>query len=139
MLYLKDIEPEAAAAIACKVTFDKVFSPKPKSNLVQNVTDAIGQAIENECMMRYYERNVPGLAAYYQRELLPQVIGTHQKVKVVTTLMNVMMLNTGNVGVLPTARQTWWLVVGLHLRVSNWFMTRCAGRDARPQLCGAYT
>ncbi len=24
--YLKDLEPEAAAAIACKVTFDKVFS-----------------------------------------------------------------------------------------------------------------
>ena len=65
-----DIEPEAAAAIACKVVFDKVFSSKPKSSLVQNVTDSIGQAIENECMMRYYERNVPGLA-YHQRELLP--------------------------------------------------------------------
>jgi sugar-specific transcriptional regulator TrmB len=59
--YLKDLEPEAAAAIACKVTFDKVFSTKPKANLVSSVTDAIGQAIENECMMRYYETNVPGL------------------------------------------------------------------------------
>ena len=56
MLYLSNIEPDAAAAISCKVTFDKVFSPKPKSNLVQNVTDAIGTAVENECMMRYYER-----------------------------------------------------------------------------------
>ena len=70
--FLKDIEPEAAAAIACKVTFDKVFSPKPKSALVQNVTDSIGQAIENECMMRYYERTVPGFA-YHQRELLPSI------------------------------------------------------------------
>ena len=59
--YLADIEPEAAAAIACKVTFDKVFSNKPKANKVQNVTDAIGQAVENECMMRHYERKVPGL------------------------------------------------------------------------------
>ena len=50
--FLKDIDPDAAAAIACKVTFDKVFSSKPKSALVQNVTDSIGQAIENECMMR---------------------------------------------------------------------------------------
>ena len=50
--FLKDIEPEAAASIACKVTFDKVFSSKPRNSTVQNVTDAIGQAIENEC--RYY-------------------------------------------------------------------------------------
>ena len=30
--YLKTLEPEAAAAIACKITFDKVFSTKPKAN-----------------------------------------------------------------------------------------------------------
>ena len=59
--YLKDFEAEAAAAIACKLTFDKVFSTKPKANTVSSVTDAIGKAIENECMMRYYETNVPGL------------------------------------------------------------------------------
>ena len=86
--YLMDIEPEAAAAIACKVTFDKVFSPKPKSSLVQNVTDSIGQAIENECMMRYYERNVPGLLHTIKENYFHKSIGTHQKVKVVTTLMN---------------------------------------------------
>ena len=59
--YLQVLEPDAAAAIACKVTFDKVFSTKPKANLVSSVTDAIGQAIENECMMRHYEASVPGL------------------------------------------------------------------------------
>jgi len=59
--YLADIEPEVAAAIACKVTFDKVFSSKRKANQLQNVTDAIGKAVEDECMMRHYERNVPGL------------------------------------------------------------------------------
>ncbi len=51
--YLSGLEAEAAAAISCKVTFDKVFSTKPKSNLLQSVTDAIGQALENECMMRH--------------------------------------------------------------------------------------
>ena len=86
--YLTDIEPEAAAAIACKVTFDKVFSPKPKSALVQNVTDSIGQAIENECMMRYYERTVPGLLHTIKENYFHRSIGTHQKVKVVTTLMH---------------------------------------------------
>ena len=32
--YLKDVEPEAAACIASKVTFDKVFSYKEDSNLL---------------------------------------------------------------------------------------------------------
>ena len=86
--YLADIEPEAAAAIACKVTFDKVFSPKTRNALVQNVTDAIGQAIENECMMRHYERTVPGLLHTIKENYFHRSIGTHQKIKVVTTLMN---------------------------------------------------
>ena len=86
--YLADIEAEAAAAIACKVTFDKVFSSKPKANKVQNVTDAIGQAVENECMMRHYERKVPGLLHTIKENYFHRSIGTHQKVKVITTLMN---------------------------------------------------
>ena len=53
--YLNDLEPLAAAAIACKVTFDKVFSFKEGSNYATNVCDSIGHAIEDECPMRYYE------------------------------------------------------------------------------------
>ena len=86
--YLADIEAEAAAAIACKVTFDKVFSNKPKANQVQSVTEAIGQAVENECMMRHYERKVPGLLHTLKENYFHRSIGTHQKVKVITTLMN---------------------------------------------------
>ena len=86
--YLKNLEPEAAAAIACKVTFDKVFSTKPKANSVSSVTDAIGQAIENECMMRYYEANVPGLLHSLKENYWHKSIGTHQKVVVIRTLMN---------------------------------------------------
>ena len=122
--YLSDIEPEAAAAIACKVTFDKVFSPKPKSNLVQNVTDSIGAALENECMMRYYERNVPGLLKYIKDKYWHKSSGTHQKVKNVITLMN-------------RADVKHWQAWGIQLRIklggwlldcicesSHWFMTQ---------------
>ena len=86
--YLADIEPEAAAAIACKVTFDKVFATKKGASLVPNVTDAIGQAVENECMMRHYEAKVPGLLHTIKENYFHKSSGTHQKVKVITTLMN---------------------------------------------------
>jgi DNA-directed RNA polymerase len=86
--YLTDVEAEVAAAIACKVTFDTVFSTKPNSNKLQNVTDTIGQAVENECMMRHYERNVPGLLETLKKNYWHKSIGTHQKVVVIRTLMN---------------------------------------------------
>ena len=85
--YLADIEPEAAAAIACKVTFDKVFSSKRKANQLQNVTDAIGKAVEDECMIRHYERNVPGLLHTLKKNYWHRSIGTEQKVVVIKTLM----------------------------------------------------
>ena len=86
--YLTDVEAEVAAAIACKVTFDKVFGVKPASSQIQNVTDAIGAALEAECMMRHYEREVPGLLHTLQENYWHRSIGTHQKVKVISTLMN---------------------------------------------------
>jgi len=86
--YLADVEPEVAAAIASKVTFDKVFSPTPSQSKVQNVADAIGSALENECMMRHYERTVPGLLQTLKDNYWHKSIGTHQKVKVISTLMN---------------------------------------------------
>ena len=46
--YLADLEPLAAAAIACKLTFDKVFSIKEGSNQLVTVSESIGQAIEDE-------------------------------------------------------------------------------------------
>ena len=85
--FLRDIEPEAAATIACKVTFDTVFGTKPSSNQIQNVTDGIGTAIENEAMMRFYERNVPGLLKTLKDNYFHRSIGTHQKVVVIRTLM----------------------------------------------------
>ena len=85
--YLAGIEPEAAAAIACKVTFDKVFSSKQKANKLQNVTDAIGKAIEDECTIRHYEANCPGLLHVLKENYWHRAIGTEQKVVVIKTLM----------------------------------------------------
>ena len=86
--YVSKLEPLAAAAISCKVLFDKVFSHKRDSNLVQNVTDAIGIAIENECQMRYYEESAPGLLNVLKKQYWHKSIGTQQKITVIQTLMN---------------------------------------------------
>ena len=86
--YLANLEPEAAAAISLKVIFDRVFSVKQGAATVTNITSAIGQAVENECMMRHYERSVPGLLNVLKENYFHRSIGTHQKVKVITTLMN---------------------------------------------------
>jgi len=86
--FLADIEPSAAAAIACKVTFDKVFSSKRKANLLQNVTDSIGKAVEDECMIRHYERSVPGLLHTIKKNYWHKASGTEQKVVNVRTMMN---------------------------------------------------
>ena len=46
--YVSQLEPLASAAIACKITFDRVFSHKIGSNSLVKVCEAIGNAIEDE-------------------------------------------------------------------------------------------
>ena len=43
--YLSDIEPLAAAAIATKITIDKVFSIKEGSNQLTKISEAIGKGV----------------------------------------------------------------------------------------------
>ena len=86
--YLSDVEPLAAAALAVKLTFDKVFSYKDKSNQVINVCDAIGLAVEQECQMRHYETHAPGLLHVLKENYWHRSIGTQQKIVVIRTLMN---------------------------------------------------
>ena len=86
--YLTDLEPLAAAAIACKITIDKVFSVKEGSNQLVNVCDSIGKAVESECQMRHYERHAPGLLETLKKNYWHKSIGTAQKVVVIQTLMN---------------------------------------------------
>ena len=86
--YLADVEPLAAAALAVKITFDKVFSYKDKSNQAVNVCDNIGLAVEQECQMRHYEKHAPGLLKTLKDNYWHRSIGTQQKVVVIRTLMN---------------------------------------------------
>ncbi|QBP05838.1 DNA-directed RNA polymerase [Synechococcus phage S-B28] len=86
--YVSQLEPLGSAAIALKITFDKVFSYKDKSNMVANVCDAIGKGVEDECQMRHYETNAPGLLNVLKKNYWHKSIGTHQKLVVIRTLMN---------------------------------------------------
>ena len=86
--YIRTLEPIAAAAIACKLAFDKIFSYKDGSNLATNVCVSIGQAVEDECQMRHYETNAPGLLNVLKKNYWHRAVGTHQKLVVIRTLMN---------------------------------------------------
>ena len=86
--YLADVEPLAAAAIAVKMTFDKVFSYKDRANIAPSVCDAIGTAVEQECQMRHYEKEAPGLLKVLKDNYWHRSIGTQQKLVVIRTLMN---------------------------------------------------
>ena len=86
--YVTQLEPLAAAAIALKLTFDRVFSTKKGNDQLQAVCDSIGHAIESECQMRYYEKSAPGLLAVLKKNYFHRSIGTHQKLVVIRTLMN---------------------------------------------------
>ena len=86
--YLADVEPLAAAALAVKITFDKVFSYKEKSNQATNICASIGLAVEQECQMRHYEKSAPGLLKTLKDNYWHRSIGTQQKIVVIRTLMN---------------------------------------------------
>ena len=86
--YLADVEPLAAAAIAVKITFDKVFSFKEKSNQATKVCEAIGLAVEQECQMRYYEKAAPALLRYLKKKYWHKSSGTQQKLTSIQTLFN---------------------------------------------------
>ena len=86
--YISQLEPLAAAAIALKLTFDKVFSYKEGSDQVQAVCDGIGSAVEAECQMRHYERCAPGLLETLKKNYWHKSCGTDQRLTVIQTLMN---------------------------------------------------
>ena len=86
--FLSGIDAPAVAAIALKLTFDKVFSYKEDSNQATKVCEAIGLAVEQECQMRYYEQSAPGLLKTLKTNYWHRSIGTQQKLTVIRTLMN---------------------------------------------------
>jgi len=86
--FLAGIDAPSAAAIALKLTFDKVFSYKEDSNQTTKVCEAIGLAVEQECQMRHYETTAPGLLQSIKNNYWHRSIGTQQKLTVIRTLMN---------------------------------------------------
>ena len=86
--YLSDLEPLAAATIACKITFDKVFSSKKGENALVKVCESIGKSIEDECKLRFFESEAPGLLNVLKKNYWHRSSGTNQKVKSITTLWN---------------------------------------------------
>ena len=85
--FLEPIDSSAAAAIALKIVFDKVFAYREKSNLLINVCEAIGTAVEQEAQMQYYEREAPGLLNTIKKNYWHNACGTRQKFVIVRTLM----------------------------------------------------
>ena len=86
--YLSTIEALAAAAIACKITFDNVFGYKDGCNKATNICSAIGKAVEDECQMRHYEYHAPALLKTLKDNYWHKACGTQQKLVVIRTLMN---------------------------------------------------
>ncbi len=85
---LSQLETLACANIALKVAFDKIFSYKDKANQAQNVCDAIGRAIEDECQLRFYEKTAPGLLNYLKKKYWHSSSGTQQRKTNVQTMWN---------------------------------------------------
>jgi len=118
--YLAEVEPLAAAAIALKLTFDKVFGYRDKSNLLVNVTEAIGHALEAECQMRFYEREAPGLLEVLKKNYWHKSCGTHQKVVIIRTLMSRHDIEWKTWGRVNRIKLGSWLLDCI-MQVSGWF------------------
>ena len=121
--FLEPLDAESAAVLASKITFDKVFSTKPKANKVSSVTNAIGTALENECMMRHYEAKVPGLLHVLQENYWHQSCGTEQKVTIIKTLMKRYDVPLWKPwGIANKVKLGGWLLDCI-CQASGWFMT----------------
>lgn len=118
--YLSGIEPEAAAAIALKLTFDKVFSPKDKANEIANVITAIGHALEQEAQLRWYEAQDPDLMDHIRRSYWHDSCGTQQKARVATLMMNRKDYHWDGWGTLVRAKLGAWLLDCV-MKATGWF------------------
>lgn len=118
--YLADVEPLAAAAISLKLTFDKVFSFKEGSNQMVTVCEAIGRAVEDECQMRFYEQQAPGLLEILKKNYWHKSSGTQQKVTIIRTLMNRKGIHWKPWGAINRVKLGGWLLDCIMIS-SNWF------------------
>ncbi len=119
--YIGTLEPLAAAAIACKLTFDKVFGFKDGSNLATEICVAIGKAIEDECQMRHYLENAPGLLNTLKKNYWHKACGTKQKLVVIRTLMNRYNVNPWDSWTTPIRAKLGGWLLDCIMESSGWF------------------
>jgi DNA-directed RNA polymerase len=127
--YIIDLEPLASAAIALKLTFDKVFSFKEGSDQLTKVCEAIGQAVENECQMRFYERSAPGLLNVLKKKYWHSSSGTQQRLSNIRRPMNAVDVKWDSWGSVNRVKLGIWLLDCI-IAESHWFTkeTRYEGR-----------
>jgi DNA-directed RNA polymerase len=119
--YLKDMEPLAAAGITCKIVLDKVLSIKDDDdNLLVRIYDAVGTALMNECQMRYYKDNVPGLLYTLKKNYWHKACGTDQKLTDIQIMMNRAGV-TWNKWPTTVRVKLGNIMVDCVLRACNWF------------------
>jgi DNA-directed RNA polymerase len=118
--YIEEIEPEAAAAIALKLTFDKVFSHKAGANEIANVITAIGQALEQEAQLRWYQAQDPELLDRIRRKYWHGSCGSRQKVTIARTLMNRHDYEWQTWGSVVRAKLGAWLLDCV-MKATGWF------------------
>jgi DNA-directed RNA polymerase len=118
--HLNDIEPEALAAIALKITFDKVFSHKGADSQAAEVMACIGYGVEQECRMRYYEAEDSDLLGRIKRKYWHSSCGTANKSKLAGILMKRNGITWGNWKRELRVKLGGWLLDAI-MRVSSWF------------------
>jgi DNA-directed RNA polymerase len=118
--YIVDLEPLASAAIALKLTFDKVFSYKEGSDQLTQVCEAIGHAVEDECQMRFYERSAPGLLNVLKQKYWHKSSGTHQRLTNIRRPMNFVDVHWKSWGAANRVKLGSWLLDCI-IAKSHWF------------------
>ena len=109
--YLGALDTEAQAAITAKVTFDKVFSFRKENGKLVKIAQAVGQALEAEAQMRFYETTAPGLFKVLKENYWHQAKGTEYKRKSMQVLFGKADVET-------------WIPWNLQLRIKTgtWFL-----------------
>jgi len=120
--YLEPIDTKTASAIALKLTFDKVFGSSKDSNLLVNVSDAIGTAVEQEAQMQFYESECPGLLNTIKKNYWHNTTGTHQKFVIVRTLMQRYDVSQWKTWERPIRVKLGTWLLDCIMEVSGWFI-----------------
>jgi DNA-directed RNA polymerase len=118
--YLEPIDPESAALLTLKVVFDRVFSPKDRANEIANVITAIGQAVEQEAQLTWYQSQDPELYDRIKRKYWHESCGTQQKATIARTLMNRHDHHWDTWGTQVRAKLGGWLLDCL-MKATGWF------------------